>query len=270
MLQTVPDPFDSYGPPQAEDQIFTILPPLSVIANVPSSAPSPLTSSTAELESNDGLSSGKNSWTNSSGFFPDAVAAWADVPSSSSPPTNSAPGSGATSPARSISPTTGLKPASPTSGLSRRHSHPVAAFGHQSRKSESKLRSVLSVLDEGGVSLARPQNGTADAEGGHARTMSADPGAGAGAGVSSGYGKAPDLGGAGSSVWGGVRYLDISNPSRDSDDSEEEEAGESTPRNTLRAKTQAPPLPSFEDPPFSERSRSPHSDDTAMPSPVAS
>ncbi|PIL36816.1 hypothetical protein GSI_00506 [Ganoderma sinense ZZ0214-1] len=270
MLQTIPDPFDSYGPPPAEDQIFSILPPLSVIANVPSSAPSPLTSSTAELDSNDGLSSGKNSWTNSGGFFPDTAAAWADVPSGSPPPhtNSSAPGSGTTSPTRSISPTSNLKPASPTSGLSRRHSHPVSAFPHHSRKSESKLRSVLSVLDEGGASLARPQNGSAaDVESGHARSMSAD--SGTGADVSSGRGKAPDFGGAGSNVWGGVRYLDVSNPSRD-DSEEEEEAGDSTPRNTLRAKAQPPPLPSFDDPPLSERSRSPHSDDTAIPSPVVS
>lgn len=86
--------------------------------------------------------------------------------------------------------------------------------------------------------------------------------------MSSGHGKEPDLGGTGSNVWG-VSYLSVSDPSRD-DEGEDEEAGDSTPRNTLRAKTQAPPLPSFEDPPFSERSRSPHSDDTAIPSPVGS
>ena len=269
MLQTIPDPFDSYGPPPAEDQIFTILPPLSVIANVPSSAPSPLTSSTAELESTDGLSSGKSSWTNSGGFFPDAATAWADVPSGSSPPPSSAPVSGAASPARLTSPTSNLKPASPTSGLSRRHSHPISVLPHYSRKSESKLRSVLSVLDEGGT-FPRPQNGSAGAESGHTRSMSTDSGVEAGTGMgSSGSGKAPDLGEANSSVWGRPRYLDASNPSRDSDD-EEEAAGESTPRNTLRAKTQPPPLPSFEDPPFSERSRSLHSDDTAVPSPVVS
>ncbi|KAI1792851.1 hypothetical protein LXA43DRAFT_1003501 [Ganoderma leucocontextum] len=269
MLQTVPDPFDSYGPPPAEDQIFSILPPLSVMANVPSSTPSPLTSSTAELESNDGLSSGKNSWTNSGGFFPDTAAAWADAPSGSPPPPSSAPGSGATSPTRSISPTsTNFKPLSPTSGLSRRHSHPVSTFAHHSRKSESKLRSVLSVLDEG-ASLPRQQNGHGDIESGHTRSMSADSGTDGGAGVSSGNGKAPDLGAADSNVWGRPRYLDVSNPSRD-DDEEEEEPGDSTPRNTVRAKPQAPPMPSFDDPPFSERSRSPNSDDTAMPSPVAS
>ncbi|KAK7695639.1 hypothetical protein QCA50_000275 [Cerrena zonata] len=43
MLQSVPDPFDTYGPPPAEDKIFSILPPLSVMANAPSSSPSPLT-----------------------------------------------------------------------------------------------------------------------------------------------------------------------------------------------------------------------------------
>jgi hypothetical protein len=32
MLQTIPDPFDSYGPERPEDQIFSILPPLSILA----------------------------------------------------------------------------------------------------------------------------------------------------------------------------------------------------------------------------------------------
>jgi hypothetical protein len=45
MLQSVPDPFDSYGPPQSEDQIFTILNPLDIMAPTPSMAASPLTSS---------------------------------------------------------------------------------------------------------------------------------------------------------------------------------------------------------------------------------
>ncbi|EJF62922.1 hypothetical protein BD309DRAFT_949480 [Dichomitus squalens] len=256
MLQTIPDPFDSYGPPPAEDQIFTILPPLSVIANVPSSSPSPLTT-TPELESSDGLSSGKNSWSHSGGFFPDTAAAWADVPSSSSPQSGSAPGSGATSPARSVSPPAVVslpKLSSPTSGVSRRHSNPVPGFVHHPRKSESKLRSVLSVLDEGGASLTR-QNGSEGADGAHTRSMSVDSGASVGA--SSGNGKAPDLGGVGSDVWGRV-----SNSSRD-----ESEEGDSTPRNTLRARTQPPPLPSFEDHLSGERSRSPNSDDTAIPSP---
>ncbi|PFH52690.1 hypothetical protein AMATHDRAFT_139436 [Amanita thiersii Skay4041] len=42
MLQSIPDPFDSYGPPQSEDQIFSILAPLSMTAVQQSATPSPL------------------------------------------------------------------------------------------------------------------------------------------------------------------------------------------------------------------------------------
>ncbi|OCH94246.1 hypothetical protein OBBRIDRAFT_769910 [Obba rivulosa] len=152
MLQCIPDPFDSYGPPPAEDQIFTILPPLSVIANAPSASPSPLTATTPEL---DGSSDGKNSWTHTGGFFPEASAAWAEAHS---------PTTTLTSPARSVSPaltTSPLSTMSPTSAptssstVTRRHSLPAASSSHsyQPRKSESKLRSVLSVIDE-----ARPRH----------------------------------------------------------------------------------------------------------------
>lgn len=55
MLQAVPDPFDSYGPPQAEDQIFSILNPLSIMTT-----PSPITM-TPELDTIDDLPSTR--WT---------------------------------------------------------------------------------------------------------------------------------------------------------------------------------------------------------------
>ncbi|KAI0751410.1 hypothetical protein C8Q80DRAFT_1251338 [Daedaleopsis nitida] len=249
MLQTIPDPFDSYGPPPAEDQIFSILPPLSVIANS-SSAPSPLTASTPELESSDGLASGKNSWSSAGGFFPDAAAAWADVPSS--PPAGSPTDSGATSPARSISPTKASK-ATPPLGGSRRHSHPAtSSFAHHSRKSESKLRSVLSVLDESNGAPRSRQNG--DTDDSHTRSVSAD----SGVSVSSTNGKAPDLGGADASVWGGMTAqlsgLDVTGGSGEE---------ETTPRNTLRVRAQSPTTPSYDGTPYAERSRSPQSDDTA-------
>ncbi|KAF7800002.1 hypothetical protein EIP86_011245 [Pleurotus ostreatoroseus] len=144
MLQAVPDPFDSYGPQPAEDKIFSILPPLSVLANAPSASPSPITSSTPELES-DGTTSGKSSWTTAGGFFPEGGAAWAQVAASpaSSPPSSIMPGSMPASPpiaSPSISPPV----------VSRRHSYPVAptVVTHTHRKSESKLRSVLAVIDE--------------------------------------------------------------------------------------------------------------------------
>ncbi|KAF8897297.1 hypothetical protein BD779DRAFT_1490107 [Infundibulicybe gibba] len=130
MLQSVPDPFDSYGPPQAEDQIFSILAPLSIMTSTPSASPSPMTGTPLQ-EGMDGLptSAGKNSsWathTNSGGFFPAGPAEWAESPLPSS------------TPPRSISP-----PSLPT----RRHSIPSAT--HNPRKSDSKLRTILPVIDE--------------------------------------------------------------------------------------------------------------------------
>lgn len=250
MLQTIPDPFDSYGPPPAEDQIFTILPPLSVIAN-PSSAPSPLSASTPELESSDGLPSSKNSWSSTGGFFPDTAAAWADVPSS--PPHGSNPGSGATSPSRSASPPAAVR----ATALSKRHSHPApsSSFTHQSRKSESKLRSVLAVLDEEAASTRGRQgaNGTNPGDSGHPRSVSA---------VETGAnGKAPDLGESGADIWASKLPTVPGESGGGMEDT--------TPRNTMRARTPTPGIPSFESP-FPERSRSPQSDDTAIPSPVAS
>jgi len=125
MLQSVPDPFDSYGPPQAEDQIFTILPPLAVMANAPSPSPSPL-ATTPPPSSDVPPAIINQSWAPSGGFFSNSTSEWAEsVSPSSTPP-------------RSTSPSTLLK---------RRQSHPPTNAPHV-RKSESKLRSVLSVIDE--------------------------------------------------------------------------------------------------------------------------
>lgn len=141
MLQSVPDPFDAYGPPQSEDQIFSILAPLSIMTQpAPSSStPSPLTG-TPERGASESLPSslGNNKVTtwlptssavNGSTIFPTEATAWADVHSSSPPST----------PPRSVSP-------QHNPHLSRRHSVPA---GPSHRKAESKLRSVLSVIDEG-------------------------------------------------------------------------------------------------------------------------
>ncbi|KAG6334153.1 hypothetical protein ID866_4941 [Astraeus odoratus] len=121
MLQSVPDPFDSYGPPQAEDQIFTILPPLSVIANSPS--PSPTTTPPPSAEAT--TSHPNSSWVSPGTFYATPSSEWSDVPSSFS-----------TSP-RSTSPCS----------LKRRQSHPPTT-SHQSRKTESKLRTVVALVDE--------------------------------------------------------------------------------------------------------------------------
>ncbi|KIO13018.1 hypothetical protein M404DRAFT_123557 [Pisolithus tinctorius Marx 270] len=124
MLQSVPDPFDSYGPPQAEDQIFTILPPLAVIANTPSPSATPLTTTPppgAEAQP----SHSNSSWAAPGTFFPTPSSEWADTP----PPFSGF--------ARSPSP----------SSLKRRQSHPPTAKD-QSRKADSKLRSVVALVDE--------------------------------------------------------------------------------------------------------------------------
>ncbi|KAI0356588.1 hypothetical protein OH77DRAFT_1423518 [Trametes cingulata] len=250
MLQTIPDPFDSYGPPPSEDQIFSILQPLSVIANAPSSTPSPLTS-TPDLESSDGLPSAKNSWSAATGgFFPD-TAAWADVPSSSPPP-GSPPGSGLTSPSRS--PPSANK-ATSTSGINRRHSHPVASSSslHHPRKAESKLRSVLSVIDEG---RSRANGETDEA---HNRSLSADSGSSASP-AANGKSKAPDLGEVDASVWGDGKF--------DFDSARGGGEDDTTPRNTIRVRTQSPASPPFEGTPYAERSLSPQSDDTATAVPT--
>jgi len=141
MLQSVPDPFDSYGPPQAEDQIFSILAPLSInmTPSAPSSVTTPLTGSTPEREPIHSQPPSANhkitSWlpgTNGASHSPD-TAEWATIPSPS------------VTPPRSTSPPTSISPSSPPNGpLSRRHSVPVST-----RMGDSKLRSVLSVIDEG-------------------------------------------------------------------------------------------------------------------------
>lgn len=54
MLQTIPDPFDSYGPPKSEDQIFSILAPLTIFN--PSTTPSPQATTAEIQQSPSGLS----------------------------------------------------------------------------------------------------------------------------------------------------------------------------------------------------------------------
>ncbi|KAJ8086364.1 hypothetical protein PM082_005187 [Marasmius tenuissimus] len=137
MLQTVPDPFDSYGMSQSEDQIFSILPPLSIMPSVPSTSTTTPLTRTPDLEDLEGLptTSSSGSWmpnNPNSLIFPAESAEWADVPSPSTSPRASSP----TSPSRS------------SGNASRRHSTPGALPGHSHRKSESKLRSVLAVIDE--------------------------------------------------------------------------------------------------------------------------
>ncbi|KAH9007094.1 hypothetical protein EDB86DRAFT_49706 [Lactarius hatsudake] len=133
MLQSVPDPFDSYGQPHAEDQIFSILPPLSILA--PSSSPSPLMV-TPQTVTSDVFTTGTTSagWAHGNGtLYSDAASEWADV---------SAPSSGA-----ALLTTTPTK-AQSSSSPSRRPNRSSSPPGSSSRRAESKLRSVLTVIDE--------------------------------------------------------------------------------------------------------------------------
>lgn len=140
MLQSVPDPFDSYGPPQAEDQIFTILPPLAVIANAPSPSPSPLANTPPSSCSPPDVIN--HSWAPTSNFFSNSSSEWSDVSSTPSTPPRST---------------------SPSATIKRRKSHPPLAT-HHSRKSDSKLRSVLAVIDESHVvhTIESPQLGRSE------------------------------------------------------------------------------------------------------------
>ena len=129
MLQSVPDPFDSYGHPHSEDQIFSILPPLSILA--PSSSPGPLTV-TPQAATSDVFATGTSAgWAYGNGtHYSEAVSEWADaVPSTS--------GSLLRSP---------TKPRS--SSPPRRPNRSLSPPDTNSRRAESKLRSVLSVIDE--------------------------------------------------------------------------------------------------------------------------
>lgn len=127
MLQSVPDPFDSYGPPQSEDQIFSILAPLSIMT-APSPSPSPV-AGTPETEATSTLSSSHHKITSwlpgtSNGLYPVETSEWATASPPSSPPLSAS-----------------TSPSSSSTTTSRRHSVPQ-------RKAESKLRSVLPSIDE--------------------------------------------------------------------------------------------------------------------------
>lgn len=125
MLQSVPDPFDSYGPPQAKDKIFSILAPLSIMSNATSSSASPMAGTTPERDLIDSPpSSATNkitSWlpgANGALYMPESTE-W--LSPSSTPPRST----------------------SPPSVANRRHPVPPTQ-----RKSESKLRVMLPVIDE--------------------------------------------------------------------------------------------------------------------------
>ena len=130
MLQSIPDPFDSYGQTHSEDQIFSILPPLSILA--PAASPNPM-AVTPQTGTSDVFATGTSAgWAHGNGIlFSDSASEWADA----LPPASSSLLRSPTKP-RSSSP-----PPRPV----RTSSSPP---GTNPRRAESKLRSVLSVIDE--------------------------------------------------------------------------------------------------------------------------
>ena len=153
MLQAVPDPFDSYGPPATEDQIFSILPPLMTTSPGPTSIVS-----TPQLNASDlGISPTRPTWmptvtqTGVGGYFTETNSAWADLPGAlpiTSPP-KSPPHRGSESPQQKEG---------GAFGVFRRNSHPPTSGG--GTKAESKLRSVLTAIDESHARSSNSSNGS--------------------------------------------------------------------------------------------------------------
>ncbi|KAF9782285.1 hypothetical protein BJ322DRAFT_1111156 [Thelephora terrestris] len=153
MLQAVPDPFDSYGPPATEDQIFSILPPLMT-----TTSPGPTSIvSTPQLSASDlGISPTRPTWMptvsqTGGGYFTETNSAWADLPGTlpiASPP-NSPPHRRSQSPQQNEG---------GAFGVFRRNSHPPTSGG--GTKAESKLRSVLTAIDESHARSNNSSNGS--------------------------------------------------------------------------------------------------------------
>jgi hypothetical protein len=210
MLQSVPDPFDAYayGPAPASDQIFSILPPLSIgqPGSFPSTSPSPAPSSAAsEVDPSELIHSGGNGvaqspWAHigaggyfASGSGSDPSAAWADVASPTSPASPSAnansqsPGSPPTptllmSAQRPLSPprrdigSALASASSPSPGTSS-----GSGLGHKSKRSteSSKLRHALGSIDERSDRSDRSDDGNTmsngNGNGWHAPQYGEDP-----------------------------------------------------------------------------------------------
>lgn len=143
IVQAIPDPFNTYGPPKVEGQLFSILSPLGMGPAASSNTHSPP--------------------------FPSSLSFGSKAPASLSYLSTSAPGWGESSDEGSQSDWSDARspshsPTSPTATLtSRRHTSPPSSSTcrHTSsppsmRRAETKLRSVLSAVEE---SAAPPTNG---------------------------------------------------------------------------------------------------------------
>jgi len=180
MLQSVPDPFDAYGLPQAEDQIFSILSPLSISMNVNSTTDSTPTkglsasSSSAELSRSMSMAPGSmgvsggitpgrdyldrkiSSWlpgTNGAtvhAYSPSEPAGWVGgvSPRTASPPSPSSFRRHSVSPPLSPSPRHSASSSSSSAHSSPPRTRKYSAPTLTTRKAESQLRSVLAVLEE--------------------------------------------------------------------------------------------------------------------------
>ena len=158
MLHSIPDPFDSYGPPKPEDQIFSILTPLAIFSS--SASPSPQTAP-AEIDPSSSFSGSPTgvSWANDQTHEDDDATYWAGsrTPTGSSPPPS----------AKSIPTVTGTREREraisfPGASSSKRSSHPPHTPPNKSparsppsaKRAESKLRKSLSSISEASTSTA--------------------------------------------------------------------------------------------------------------------
>jgi len=260
MLQAVPDPFDSYGPPTTEDQIFSILPPLMT-----TTSPGPMSiASTPHLDTRDlGISPTRPNWMptvtqiGAGGYFTETNSAWADV---SSPPRTLPVASPPDSPPQQRSKSPQQKEGG-AFGVFRRNSHPPTSGG--GTKAESKLRSVLTAIDE---SHTRPSNGSngseKDTDSPDTPTNPENPGGINGLTRSTSDKLGQTLGGSG----GGGRVGSWRHDSLDPGDESENESGPMTPKNSATLT----PTPS-DPPPLTlmghdrEASRTPTAEPVALP-----
>lgn len=157
-MQAIPDPFNTYGPPKAEGQLFSILSPLGMGPTAPSNAhpppfPSGLSFGGKAPASLGYLSTSAPGWGESSDEG--SQSDWSDARSPSHSPTS--PPSTITSrrhtfPTSPPSSSTYKHTASPPSSSTYKH----AASPPSMRRAETKLRSVLSAVDE---TTTPPPNG---------------------------------------------------------------------------------------------------------------
>ncbi|PAV20692.1 cytochrome P450 [Pyrrhoderma noxium] len=152
MLQSIPDPFDSYGPPKSEDQIFSILAPLSIFN--PSATPSPKTSA-EEIDPTAPFASSPSgvSWTAQHEDMGDTNT-WADVHSPIPSPPLSAKSTSTVTISRAVSPPSLRRNSYPTgsgsSPLSPSRSPPLGLTSSSSEvgaePNTESVRGLLSTL----------------------------------------------------------------------------------------------------------------------------